>query len=289
MIIQDLQANNFMRFHKVDLSHLPQKGTFCIQGDNESGKSTIGILIHFILSGECYKGGQATDLINWEKDQLKAQMLFTHNGVQYQILRQVDRDGEHFAKLMKGDDILAQGRKQVHAHLEGLLGYSQETGDTPAYMITHGVVQKLILANSSTQVEKTLGLDNIRSLIHHSQENISQLQEKLSVNGEQAQKLQGDVDNVGYSEEKENGVNQRLKELEEQKEKIKTDMKALTEPENITQHNLNTVEQELKLIHVKNNDEEQLNKLKNDIPSIIDRLSSMQTQDKSEELKKQST
>ena len=42
MIIRSINAENFMKFSRLNLSSLPESGVLGIIGPNESGKSTIG-------------------------------------------------------------------------------------------------------------------------------------------------------------------------------------------------------------------------------------------------------
>jgi exonuclease SbcC len=42
MIIKSLYCKNFMKFRKLDLREIPDKGLIGIIGENEAGKSTIG-------------------------------------------------------------------------------------------------------------------------------------------------------------------------------------------------------------------------------------------------------
>jgi DNA repair exonuclease SbcCD ATPase subunit len=51
MIIVSLKLKNFLKFEQVEISQLPDQGVIAIQGDNESGKSSIGEAIYFALFG----------------------------------------------------------------------------------------------------------------------------------------------------------------------------------------------------------------------------------------------
>ena len=177
MQLIQLKALHFMKFHRVDLV-FPEKGLFCIHGENEAGKSTVGNLIFFALSGKGIKGETAEQLINWEKNYMKVKLSFRHRGSKYQLLRQVDRDGSNFSKLARGKDVLAQGKAAILEALKVELGYDPIELQR-SFLVTHRIVQDLVHSPSVEHLDYMLGLDKLSSLVEDADRSNKELDAKL--------------------------------------------------------------------------------------------------------------
>ena len=67
MIIERLQAENVLKYARLDLDDIPAAGLIAIVGDNESGKSSIGEAVCFALFGRTFSLGpdELGKVIRW--------------------------------------------------------------------------------------------------------------------------------------------------------------------------------------------------------------------------------
>ena len=212
MQLTHIKASHFMRYNHVDIT-LPEKGLFCIQGANESGKSTIGHLIYFALSGLGPKGEAAEQLINWESSQMKVSLSFMHNGEKYQLFRQVDRDGSNFSKLSKGEQVLAQGNSAITAALQRELGYNPPDL-MRSFLITHRIVQKLVHEPSQAHVDYMLRLDHLNECGQEGRREADDLEKILSQELDKEKRTKDEQRAVGYDGVEERNAQSHLAELE---------------------------------------------------------------------------
>lgn len=212
MQLIQIKASHFMRYHHVDIS-LPSEGLFCIQGANESGKSTIGHLIYFAFSGLGPKGEAAEHLINWESNQMKVQLSFEHRGDQYQLFRQVDRDGSNFSKLTKGGDLVAQGNSAIASVFQRELGF-QAPDLMRSFLITHNIIQKLVNESNSSHVDYMLRLDHLNDLGLQGRREVEELEKNLLKTLDLEKRNKEDQSAIGYSAIEDRNEQVRLSEFE---------------------------------------------------------------------------
>ena len=139
MILRGLRGENFMKFEKISLQGIPERGLIGIEGSNEGGKSTIGELIQFALFGKtiCTADGSVLDLIAWDQDHASVELEFEVRAPEgetipgagrYRVWREIDRYGTNFARLLRVDpaEEIASGLMKVQEALEGLLHFTFE-------------------------------------------------------------------------------------------------------------------------------------------------------------------
>jgi recombinational DNA repair ATPase RecF len=206
-----LKALNFMKFHKVDLV-FPEKGLFCIQGANESGKSTVGHLIFFALSGMGSKGETPESLINWEKSQMKVKISFYHNTRKYQLLRQVDRDGSNFSKLARGSEVLAQGNTAIAEVLKKELGYAPRDLQR-SFLVTHRIVQNLVYGPALEHLNYMLGLEHFTHMIKDSEVKVLALEKTLGKDDQEEKRLKDELRSLVYDETEKEAIEKLDSEL----------------------------------------------------------------------------
>ncbi len=127
MILKRLRARGFMRYEALDLDDLPEKGVIAIQGENESGKTTIGECIAFALFGETVKTRDTdiSQVVNWSAESAEVAAEFEVGGERYRVERRVERaTGRHDASLVDAgsDEPLAQGPAAVARAIRELTG-----------------------------------------------------------------------------------------------------------------------------------------------------------------------
>ena len=54
MLIKSLKAENFRKYHNLEVTDIPKRGVISIAGSNESGKTSIGEAICFALYGRTF-------------------------------------------------------------------------------------------------------------------------------------------------------------------------------------------------------------------------------------------
>jgi exonuclease SbcC len=129
MIIHSLSTENLLKYSKLELKDLPERGLIAVSGQNESGKSSIGESICFALFGRSFSVGsdELDKLIRWGESSCSANLDFSaREGQRYRVSRFLDRDGNHSACLCKAEDPdnpIARGVDAVGRAMFGLLGY----------------------------------------------------------------------------------------------------------------------------------------------------------------------
>ena len=132
MIINDIRAENVLKYTHLKLSNLPSQGIIAISGRNESGKSTIGETLCFALFGRTYalEADDPMKLIKWGEPSCNVSVDFTVNDNQrYRIVRHLDDEGNQAARLtLLGNDevLLAKGTQQVDDAIAELLGFDYD-------------------------------------------------------------------------------------------------------------------------------------------------------------------
>lgn len=131
MIITHISAENVLKYRQLQLDNLPREGLITISGQNESGKSTIGETVCFALFGRTFS--LATDdirrVIRWGEERCSVRLGFSVSGLDYEIARFLDNEGNHGARLyLAGEEEhpIAKGLSTVNEALYELLGYQFE-------------------------------------------------------------------------------------------------------------------------------------------------------------------
>lgn len=212
-----------MRFQRLDLK-FKEEGLYCIEGANESGKSTIGHLIFFALCGEGSRGEKAEDLVNWEQSQMKVKLTFKHLGHTYQILRQVDRDGSNFSKCAKGNKVMAQGNTPIQDFLATELGY-RPTELHRSFITTHRIIQELVHRPSVEHLDYMIGLDPLKEMTKKAEEEASAQQKACEELLSKEKRLKEDLHSLGYSQELEEADVKRKEEEETKIQNVESDLK----------------------------------------------------------------
>lgn len=223
MIVRNLRAWNFMRFRRIEITGLPGKGLLGIEGANESGKSTIGHLLEFAVSGRAPRHeGDFTSVINWESDFMKLELDFTAGGKNYRILRQCDRDRSMFVKLESEGGETAQGELTVGKALARILGYKPEEM-AGVFMVTPTAVQSL-RKPPVERLDSMLGLIHVKRLYGISEGLMGEISSKLDADKNRREKLSAERSGLGYSEEEHGRAEAIKNELDRKQEDIRREL-----------------------------------------------------------------
>ncbi len=132
MIIKSVSAENVLKYARLDLKDIPEHGIIAICGQNESGKSTIGETVCFALYGRTFSVGpdELEKVIRWGEVECSAKLVFSvGDGNDYEVVRYLDSDGNHSARLSRvGEEeaSLARGVSAVRDRLYQLIGYDYD-------------------------------------------------------------------------------------------------------------------------------------------------------------------
>ena len=131
MIITHLSAENLLKYKKLELKNLPREGVITISGQNESGKSTIGETVCFALFGRTFSlaDEEIKRVIRWDEPRCSVRLGFSVSGLDYEIARFLDKEGNQAARLyLNGEEEnpMAKGVTAVNEAMYDLLGYQFE-------------------------------------------------------------------------------------------------------------------------------------------------------------------
>ena len=138
MIIHSLRGRNALKYDRIELSDLPERGLVLVTGPNEAGKSSIGELICLCLFGRTWALPEESieRAIRWNQRALDLEVTATApNGRRYRIRRKLSADGERGATLFcPFDGSEVRGWRAVTAGVESLLGYDFESFGESFYL-----------------------------------------------------------------------------------------------------------------------------------------------------------
>jgi hypothetical protein len=127
MIIERIQAENVLKYARLDLDQIPARGLIAVTGDNESGKSSIGESVCFALFGRTFSLGpdELDKVIRWGESRCAIKLDFrTPDGGRYQVARFLDELGSHGASISRpGEQPLVRGVEAVTERLRDLIGF----------------------------------------------------------------------------------------------------------------------------------------------------------------------
>jgi DNA repair exonuclease SbcCD ATPase subunit len=128
MIINNIRAENVLKYAHLELNHLPTEGLIAISGRNESGKSTVGEIICFALFGRTFslRPEELVKVIHWGETRCLVMLDFTAGeGSDYRVERSLDDAGNQGATLtrMGQEEPQARGPEAVTAEIARLAGF----------------------------------------------------------------------------------------------------------------------------------------------------------------------
>jgi exonuclease SbcC len=115
MLINSLQAINFRKYHLLEVDDIPQKGVITVAGLNESGKTSIGEAICFVLFGRTFFLDESNlhKIVCWGRDSAEVTLNFTSaQGDSYRLWRSIDRDGTMKVNLQKNSNGKSKNTKK---------------------------------------------------------------------------------------------------------------------------------------------------------------------------------
>lgn len=127
MIINRIRAENLLKYVRLELDDLPERGLIAVIGHNESGKSSIGESICFALFGRTFslELDDLDKVIRWGESRCSVRLDFTTpDGQGYQIARFLDARGNHSASISRiGEEPMVRGLEETAAALKEIIGF----------------------------------------------------------------------------------------------------------------------------------------------------------------------
>ncbi len=143
MLINSLVAENFRKYHKLEVTDIPSNGVITVAGHNESGKTSIGEAICFALFGRTFSLDKKKlhKVICWGRDIAEVTLDFTDgSGDKYLIKRSLDRDGVSNVSLQKkpieADEnaVVIDQEEMVAKTLANILGFNYDAFANSFYL-----------------------------------------------------------------------------------------------------------------------------------------------------------
>jgi exonuclease SbcC len=157
MIIKQLQAENVLKYAALQLTNLPTRGLIGISGSNESGKTSIAEIICLALFGRTFAlpPQELAKCLKWGEFHGSVKLEFTDkDGRLYAIVRELDGDGNHSARLIRSDNatLIARGAQAVSQAVTELSGWDYEQFIASLYLAQ----RSLTFPSALTGAVKTL-------------------------------------------------------------------------------------------------------------------------------------
>jgi DNA repair exonuclease SbcCD ATPase subunit len=187
MIIHSIHAVNVLKYARLDLDNLPEKGKIAVSGANESGKTAIVEAIAFALFGRTFTSDHSniTRTIRWGESSCSVEMTFTAIGNNsYTIYRSVDKKGKHSAELfITGEDTpFATGPQAVEDQVINACGFDFEQYLDSLYLaqveITSSASQEQTIKAIAGSAPLEAVSDDLRREISAENENLAAIEEE---------------------------------------------------------------------------------------------------------------
>ncbi len=200
MIINSVKASNVLKYARLELQDLPERGLIAITGPNESGKSSIGETVCFALFGRTFSldFDELTKIIRWDETHCSVELEFTpSDGRRYRLERFLDDAGNHSARLAlaeaAGEEPLARGIEQVADKIYELIGYEFEEFIESFYLAQ----REITTPHPHSYAVKTMaGLVTLEYCAEACQEDQDETQAEVEIRQSDLAKLQTELDEL---------------------------------------------------------------------------------------------
>lgn len=206
MLINSLQAINFRKYHKLSVTDIPSKGVITIEGSNESGKTSIGEAICFVLYGRTFFLDEENlhKIVCWGADVSEVTLEFsTEEGQYYELWRSVNREGETFVKLQKlttitNDETKAIVDEQgVTEALIKILGFNYDAFANSFYLAQRELTSP---DPHSDTIKQMAGISSYAKITDDFEDSNKKHQEAIEELNPQIEAAQEELDAIGLDE-----------------------------------------------------------------------------------------
>jgi exonuclease SbcC len=216
MIITHISAENVLKYKQLQLDNIPRAGLITISGQNESGKSTIGETVCFALFGRTFSlaKDEIRRVIRWGEERCSVRLGFSVSGLDYEIARFLDNEGNHGARLyLAGEEEtpVAKGLSAVNEALYDLLGYQFDEFVESFYLAQ----REITTPHPHSHAIKTMaGIAALESVADELEFEVKYEKSRMPALAEQIENVEEDLQALEIDPD-------RLKELESQHEIIR--------------------------------------------------------------------
>lgn len=166
MILKRIEAENILRYRRLQLTDLPAFGQIAVAGANEAGKTTIGETICFGLFGRTFSLGpdEFDKLIRWGEYHAVVRLEFTvADNVDYVVVRDINNTGRHEARLYRSgqQSPLAEGPGQVAKVITELCGFTYKSFIDSFYLAQREIE---VPHGKSETVKALIGVDRLEAV-----------------------------------------------------------------------------------------------------------------------------
>jgi DNA repair protein SbcC/Rad50 len=204
MIIKSLKAENILKYSNLEIKELPDKGLIGISGLNESGKTTVGEIICFCLYGRTYslKKDETARILKWDEPRGMVEMDFSINGDTYRVIRYVDDEGNHGARLSKVEEktiLLAKGAERVNEQIFEISGIDYEEFIESIYLAQR---ETMTPYPHSDIIKKMAGTDTLESVYKEIQKSRETQESEWEETRERIQNTNQNLEDLHFEEKK---------------------------------------------------------------------------------------
>jgi DNA repair exonuclease SbcCD ATPase subunit len=197
MIVTRIQADNVLKYRRLELNTLPTRGVIAVSGENESGKSSIAETLCFALFGRTYSLDPEglRKLIHWSETRCSATVGIEVNGQRYEVTRHLDDQANQGARLTQvaGGKTLARGADAVQKAVTEVVGCGFEEFIESFYLAQREITTP---HPHSAAIKSMAGIAPLETVSH-----------SLELD------LQRQSESVAEGERDRSGVDQRIREL----------------------------------------------------------------------------
>jgi len=225
LLIERIQARDFMRFRALDIRGLPPAGAVAVVGPNESGKSAIGEAISFALFGATPRApaDRARRVIRWGAHGCRVELTFSiSDRGRYTVVREMDREGVHGAWLKPADAdlVLAEGAPETARELFNLLGFRSDEFRYSFYLAQNELDMVDARRGEGTRgvIYRMLGIDILERAARRVQADLEALARSLRSDREELRLSRALIETSGFDPSEARTVGEETARLRQEQE-----------------------------------------------------------------------
>jgi len=228
MIIHSIHAVNVLKYAKLNLDNLPEKGKIAVSGANESGKTAIVETISFALFGRTFTNDpdNITRTIRWGESSCSVEMVFTAaSDNSYTITRSVDKQGLHSAEFaITGEDApFAIGPQAVLDEVINVCGFDFEQYLDSLYLAQMEITSS---ASQAETIKVIAGSASIEAISDELRYEIGNEQNGISAAEQERGRIRNQIESLDVQEDSlpvtETEKNQFAEQINVHKEEIRS-------------------------------------------------------------------
>jgi len=222
MIIQNVRAQNVLKYAHLVLNDLPDKGLIAISGRNESGKTAVVETICFALFGRTFSvpEDRLQKIIRWNETSCQVELQFISNEQVYRIERSLDYKGTHAAQMFKDgeDEPFVTGPHSVEEAVYEACGF-----DFQQYLDALYLAQREISTphSQSDTIKAIAGATDLEEVLKDLENDVESERDRIADIGIEVEGLLKQIDKLDISEhtlesieQERRACNDRIRETE---------------------------------------------------------------------------